>query len=290
MEEVYQTIIPLMDSSRGNSHIGPEIEMVFHSACGDIGKLITATRAFLEAVRNETNLLTFSRGLVNAATAYRLAGEREEAESLLREALDHALAHGASSRATFAWHSLVRLYLAAGDIQQAREALDRSERMAEFGEEIHLISDRNYLHARVALEEGNIDAASAYYALALAETNSNQTINRRSSVAALGIMVGVSNGTPVHSLSPLVADLESMHIQNRALGWQDFEAQALFVGVNACGEVEKAHQLLEDYATTYRRERWPLPRRLSELRRLKSQPDADDSGSRRRIPTEHGLA
>ncbi|HEY8852626.1 MAG TPA: AAA family ATPase [Gemmatimonadaceae bacterium] len=289
MEEVYQTIIPLMDSSRGNSHIGPEIEMVFHSACGDIGKLITATRAFLEAVRNETNLLTFSRGLVNAATAYRLAGEREEAESLLREALDHALAHGASSRATFAWHSLVRLYLAAGDIQQAREALDRSERMAEFGEEIHLISDRNYLHARVALEEGNIDAASAYYALALAETNSNQTINRRSSVAALGIMVGVSKGTPVHSLRPLVADLESMHIQNRALGWQDFEAQALFVGVNACGEVEKAHQLLEDYATTYRRERWPLPRWLSELRRLKSQPNPDNSGSRRRIPAEREL-
>jgi tetratricopeptide (TPR) repeat protein len=260
--------------------------MVFHSACGDIGKLITATKAFLEVVRNETNQLTFSRGLVNAATAYRLAGEREEAEVLLREALDHALAHGHSSRAMFALYSFVRLYLAAGDIPSAREALDRSERLADFGEDVHLISDRNYLQARVALEEGNIEAASAYYALTLAETNSNQTINRRSSVAALGIMVGVSNGTPLHSLSLLVADLELLHIQNRASGWQDFEAQALFAGLSACGEGEKAHRLLDDYATTYRRELWPLPRRLGELRPLKSQPSVENSGILSRIPTE----
>jgi ATP/maltotriose-dependent transcriptional regulator MalT len=267
MEEVYQTIIPLVDSLAGNSCIGPEIDMVFHSACGDIGKLIAATRAFVDALRNETNLLIFSRGVLNAATAFRLAGEKEEAEALLREALDHALAHGLSSRAMSACYSLIRLYLGAGEIEQARKALDRSEGLADFGEDIHLISDRNYLQARVALEEGNVQAASTYYALTLAETNPSQSVNRRSSVAALGIMVGISTGTPIHALSLLVADLESMHIENRASGWQDVEMQALFAGLSACGETEKAHRLLNDYLTTYRRERWPLPRRLSELRR-----------------------
>jgi ATP/maltotriose-dependent transcriptional regulator MalT len=280
MEQVYQTIVPLVDPSQGNSYVRPEIDMVFHSACGDMGKLISATKAFLDAVRNESNPLTFSRGVVNAATAYRLAGKKEEAETLLREGLDHALAHGLSSRAMFACYSLIRLYLAAGDIARAREALNRSERLADFGEDIHLISDRNYLHARVALEEGNVDAASAYYALTLAETNYNQSVNRRSSVTALGIMIGLSNGTIPHSLKPLVADLEAMHIQNRALGWQDFEAQALFAGLSACGETEKAHRLLDDYATTYRRERWPLPQRLSELLRLNNQKsNADDLAS-----------
>jgi DNA-binding SARP family transcriptional activator/tetratricopeptide (TPR) repeat protein len=267
MEEVYKTIVPLVGSSRGCSCVGPEIDMVFHSACGDIGKLTAATRAFVDAVRNETNLLTFSRGLLNAATAFRLAGEKDEAEALLKEALNHALAHGLSSRAMFACYSLVRLYLAAGDIGQAREALDRSEGLAVFGEDIHLISDRNYLQTRVALEEGNVNAASIYYARTLAEADPTQSVNRRSSVAALGIMVGISNGTPAHALRPLVADLESMHIQNRASGWQDFEAQALFAGLSACGETEKAHGLLNDYAKIYRRERWPLPRRLSDLRR-----------------------
>ena len=63
MKDVYQTIVPLVDSSRDNSYVGPEIDMVFHSACGDIGKLIAATNSFLDAVRNETNVLTLSRGI-----------------------------------------------------------------------------------------------------------------------------------------------------------------------------------------------------------------------------------
>jgi tetratricopeptide (TPR) repeat protein len=257
--------------------IGPEIDMVFHSACGDIGKLKDATKAFLAAVQNEKNPLTFSRGVVNAATAYRLAGEKDEAEALLRGVLDHALAHGLPSRAMFAYYSLIRLYLAAGAIAQAREALDKSEALGDFGEDIHMISDRNYLQGRVALEEGNVEAASAYYALTLAETNPSQSVNRRSSVAALGIMIGVLSGNSSHLLRPLVDHLESMHLQNRTAGWQDFEAQALFAGLSACGETEKASRLLDEYATVYRRERWPLPVRLKDLRRVNNQKtNADD--------------
>jgi tetratricopeptide (TPR) repeat protein len=264
MKEVYRTIVPLTDFLRDNASVRPEIDMVFHSACGDIGKLIFATKEFLEAIRNETNPLTFSRGVVNAAAAYRIAGEKTEAETLLREGLDYALAHGLSNRAIFACYSLVRFYLAAGDTPRAREALDRSEVLADFGEDIHLISDRNYLQARVALEEGNIEAASSHYALTLAETNLDQSVNRRSSVGALGIMVGISKGLPIELLRPLVADLESMHMLNRASGWQDFEAQALVAGLRACGEPDKGLRLLTEYATTYRRERWPLPRQLNE--------------------------
>ena len=140
--------------------------------------------------------------------------------------------------------------------------------LADFGEDIHLITDRNYLQARVALEEGNIEAASSHYALTAAETNPNQSVNRRSSVAALGIMVGIAKCFPIESLKPLVADLESTHILNRASGWQDFEAQALLAGLRACGEPEKGLRLLTEYATTYRRERWPLPRRLNEFLHL----------------------
>jgi hypothetical protein len=280
MEEVYQTIVPLADSSRASAWVRPEIDMVFHSACGDLGKISYATKQFVDAIRTETNPLTFSRGLVNAAIAYRLAGQEEEAETLFREGLDHALTHGLLSRARFACYSLVRLHLAAGDTVRAREALDRSEPL-DFGEDIHLIRDRNYLRARVALEEGNIEAASSHYAITLAETNPNQSVNRRTSVAALGIMVGISKGLPIDTLKPLVADLESMHVLNRASGWQDFEAQALFSGLRACGETEKGHRLLTEYATTYRRERWPLPRCLNELLHLpyKKSNEADLQGS-----------
>jgi len=288
MREVYRTIVPLADSLQDNACVRSEIDMVFHSACGDIGKLIFATKEFLDAIRNETNPLTFSRGVVNAATAYRLAGEKTEAEALLREGLDHALAHGLSSRALFACYSLVRLYLAAGDTTRAREALDRSELLADFGEDIHLTSDRHYLQARVALEEGNIESASSHYALTLADTNPDQSVNRRSSVGALGIMVGISKGLPSEFLKPLVADLESMHMLNRASGWQDFEAQALLAGLRACGESEKGLRLLTEYATNYRRERWPLPPRFNELvhprKRSSNESDLRDSDEFRRAP------
>jgi hypothetical protein len=47
--------------------------------------------------------------------------------------------------------------------------------------------------------------------------------------------------------------------------------------------------LLNDYATTYRRERSPLPQRLSELRRSRSQPNGDNAERQERIPTEREL-
>jgi hypothetical protein len=58
---------------------------------------------------------------------------------------------------------------------------------------------------------------------------------------------------------------------NRASGWQDFESQALASGLRVCGEAEKGHRLLAEYATTYRRERWPLPPVLTELLQLPNQ-------------------
>jgi tetratricopeptide (TPR) repeat protein len=265
VKEVYQTLVPITASLNDSSRVRAEIDMIFHSTCGDIDKLSSVAKAFLEAVGSETNPLTFTRALGNAATAYRLAGEREEAETLFRKALDYSLAHGLSSSATFACYSLVRLYLAVEEIAPAREALERSEKFTDLGEDIHLISDRNYLWARVFLEEGNIGAASSRCAITLAETNANQSINRRTSVLALRLMVGISIGLSVDELRPLVADLESMHMLNRASGWQDFEALALFSGLRACGDEEKGHRLLFEYATIHRRERGRLPGRISAL-------------------------
>jgi len=265
VEKVYQTVVPLAASLNEPSRVRAEIDLIFHSTCGDIDKLSSVAKAFLDAVANETNPLTFSRAIGNAATAYRLAGEKEEAESLFRKALDYSLAHGLASSARFACYSLVRLYLASEDSAHAREALDRSEKFTDLGEDIHLISDRNYLWARVFLEEGNIEAASSHCTITLAETKPNQSINRRTSVLALGIMVAISKGIPVDELKPMVADLESMHMLNRASGWQDFEALALFSGLRACGDGEKGHRLLVEYSTIHRREGGPLPPRITAL-------------------------
>jgi DNA-binding SARP family transcriptional activator/tetratricopeptide (TPR) repeat protein len=265
MEELYRTILPLLSEPSVPRSSRFEIDMVFHSVCGDVDKAAQATRQFLEVARADHNLLTLSRALGNAAVAHRLGGRNDEAERLFLETLDHSIAHGLTTRATFAAYSLVRLYLAAGDVRQARRMMERAMLIAQPAEDVHLIADQLYLTARIALEEGNIQDAAAGYAIILSETKPSQSVNRRAAVLALGIRIGVLQGATVESLWPLVAQLEEAHVLNRSAGWQDFEAHALYHGLRACGESHKANRLLTEYASTYRREKGPLPPNVTEL-------------------------
>lgn len=264
MGELYWTIVPLLNDS-----VPPvtrfEIDMIFHSVCGDVDKAAQATRQFLETVRSEQNLSTFSRALGNAAVARRLGGRKEEAERLFIEALDHSIAHGLTTRAIFAAYSLVRLYLAAGDSRRARQMMERADLITQPAEDVHLAADQLYLAARISLEEGNIQDASSRYAIVVAETSPNQSVNRRTAVLALGIRIGILQNSSVQLLRPLVAELEAAHMLNRGAGWQDFEAHALYLGLSACGKLERAQQLFTEYATVYRREKWPLPQNLCGL-------------------------
>jgi ATP/maltotriose-dependent transcriptional regulator MalT len=274
MKKLYQTILPLFDNPMVPSASRFEVDMIFHSVCGDVEKATEATTQFLEVARADRNLLTFSRALGNAAVAHRLGGRGEVAERLFIEALDHSIAHGLTARATFAAYSLVRLYLASGDVRQARHMMERADHVAQFAEDVHLVADKHFLTARISLEEGNVQEASAAYAVILSETGPNQSVNRRAAVLALGIRIGLFQGESTESLWPLVSELEAAHILNRSSGWQDFEAHALFHGLQACGNSEKARRILTDYGRIHRREKGALPKNLSELIGLESVAEA----------------
>jgi len=265
MRQLYGTIRPLFGDPVVPQASRFEIDMVFHSVCGDVEKASEATNKFLEVARADCNLLTLSRALGNAAVAHRLGGRKDVAERLLLEALDHSIAHGLTARASFAAYSLVRLYLAAGDVRQARRMMERADLIIQSAEDVHIVADKHYLSARISLEERNIEDASAAYAIIVAETRPNQSVNRRAAVLALGIRIGISQNAPVESLRPLVAELETAHMLNRAAGWQDFEAHALYHGLEACGMSDKAMELLTEYWKTHRREKGPLPPNLREL-------------------------
>jgi tetratricopeptide (TPR) repeat protein len=280
MKHLYRTILPLFDDPIVPPASRFEIDMVFHSVCGDVEKATEATAQFLEVARADRNLLTFSRALGNAAVAHRLGGRREAAEKLFIEALDHSIAHGLTARATFAAYSLVRLYLDAGDVRQARRMMQQADHVAQYAEDVHLVADKHFLTARISLEEGNVQEASAEYAAILSETGPNQSVNRRAAVLALGIRIGLSQGQSNELLCPLVAELERAHILNRSAGWRDFEAHALYHGLQACGNSEKAKRILTEYGKTHRREKGPLPTNLSELVQSEGASDASLSDQR----------
>jgi DNA-binding SARP family transcriptional activator/tetratricopeptide (TPR) repeat protein len=282
MKQLYRTIRPLFDDPVVPPASRFEIDMVFHSVCGDVENATEATKHFLEVARADRNLLTFSRALGNAAVAHRLGGRREAAERLFIEALDHSIAHGLTARASFAAYSLVRLYLAAGDVRQARRMMARADLITQSAEDVHLIADRLYLTARISLEEGNIQDASAAYAIILTESRPSHSINRRAAVLALGIRIGIFQSASSESLWPMVAALEAAHLLNRSAGWQDFEAHALFHGLTACGKRDRGRQLLTEYWKIHRREKGPLPQNLREL--LEPKKSSESSGPNPRSP------
>jgi tetratricopeptide (TPR) repeat protein len=279
MRGLHEKIEPVLDHPTIRPSTRFEVDMIFQSACGDIEKASQATKQFLAAVRAEQDPLTFSRALVNAGVAHRLAGRKDEAETLFLEALEHAVSHGLPARANFAAYSLVRLYLAAGDVQRAQSAMERAESIAQSSDDVHDAADRLYLDARLALDAGDIAAASSRYEILRTQTTPNQSVNRVSAVLALGIRIGIMRGASTDTLRPLVSELEAAHLINRGGGWQDFETHALYLGLVACGAAERGQRLLAEYATVYRREKWPLPRNLTDLL------EAMDVGSER-VPSD----
>jgi tetratricopeptide (TPR) repeat protein len=239
--------------------------MIYHSMCGDAVKAWEATKGFLEVARANKAVLNFAAALANAGVAKRLSGCKEEAEKLFSESLDYSIAHGLAGRAAFAAHSLVRVYLAAGELRNARAMMERADLITYPAGDVHLIADQLYLAARVSLEEGNVHDASSKYERILAKTRTDQTLNRRATVVALGVRISILEAHSHEKLWPLVAELEAAHLVLRGGGWQDFDAHALYLGLAACGNVARADRLLTEYATNYRLEKWPLPRNLEEL-------------------------
>ena len=50
----------------------------------------------------------------------------------------------------------------------------------------------------------------------------------------------------------------------RRSGSQDFEAHALYLGLHAIGEEERANKMLQDYVQVQRWSKWPLPPEIIE--------------------------
>jgi tetratricopeptide (TPR) repeat protein len=265
MEELYLTMVPLLRNQAITLTTRLEVELIYHSICGDMQKAEQATDQLLVVVKDERDPRTLSRALCNVGVAYRLAGRSDDAEAVFLELLDLSLAHGLVSRTSFALFGLVRVYLANGDAQRARDAIRRFDALADADQDLHRTTDRVYFLIRLALEEGNIDEAAERYAVVAAQSNPAQSVNWRAAILALGVRIAIQRKNSVEKLRPMIAELGAAHLQNRGSGWQDFETHALALGLRYCGDLEQSARLLVEYVTKYRREKGPLLQQLSDL-------------------------
>ena len=264
MKELYLTIVPLLEHPTVALETSLEVEMIYHSICGDLQRAQQAADRLLATVGDERDPRILSRALSNVGFAYRLAGRSEEAEALLVRLLDLSVTHGLLARISFACLGLIRLYLGCGEILQARTVMQRLEALTEGDQDFQRTTDRLYFSARLALEEGNIEEASETYSVVAAQSYL-PGINWRAAILAVGVRIAIQKEASVDILWPMVTELKGAHLQNRGACSQDFETHALVLGLRYCGESEEGLRLLSEYATTYRRERWALPQPLSHL-------------------------
>jgi DNA-binding SARP family transcriptional activator/tetratricopeptide (TPR) repeat protein len=264
MKELHLMMVPLLKHPTIAPATSLEVEVIYHSTCGDMQKAEEATDQLLRVVRDEREPRTHLRALCNVGVAYRHAGRIDEAEAVFLELVDLSLAHGFLSRISFAMLGLIRIYLARGDVPRARAGMEKLDALTE-DQDFHRSRDRLYFLVRLALEEGNIEEASERYAALAAELYLAPTVHWRAAVLALGVRIALQRKVSVETIRLMVAELEATHLQNRGSGGQDTEAHALALGLRYCGESERALCLLSEYATTYRRERWALPQPLSDL-------------------------
>jgi tetratricopeptide (TPR) repeat protein len=267
MEELYLTMVPLLESPKIAATTRLEVEVIYHSTCGDVRRAERAADQLLVVAGDEADPRIRARALLNVGTAYRLAGRMNDAETVLLELVGYSVSHGYLNRASFAFLALARVYLAAGDLPRTRAALQKLEALTD-GEQDHLLTgDRFYMFARLALDEGNVEEAAEKYADLAAQTGINESVNWQAAALALGIRIGIAQHASTEMLAGMVAALEVVHLQNRGWGSQDFEAHALALGLHYCGALEKSRLLFADYVTTYRREKWALPQYLRDLLR-----------------------
>jgi len=267
VEELYLTMVPLLENPKIAATTRLEVEVIYHSDCGDVRKAERAADQLLVVVGDELDPRMRARALLNVGTAYRLAGRMNDAETVLLELVGYSAAHGYLNRAPFAFLALARIYLAAGDLPRTRAALQKLEALTGSEQDHLLVRDRFYMFARLALDEGNVEEAAEKYAELSALSGINETVNWQAAALALEIRIGIAQHASTEMLGRMVAALEIVHLQNRGWGSQDFEAHALALGLRYCGEPEKGRLLFADYASIYRREKWPLPKYLRDLLR-----------------------
>ena len=82
MQELYLTIGPLLRHPTVGLETSLEVEMIYHSVCGDLQKADQAADRLLETLSHERDRRIISRALCNVGLTYRLAGRNQEAEAV----------------------------------------------------------------------------------------------------------------------------------------------------------------------------------------------------------------
>jgi DNA-binding SARP family transcriptional activator len=260
-DAVYRQASPLLQDKAVSERSRLEMQTIYRTMRGDGLVPVKDLCRFADVARISEGELGYSRALVTAAAACRLSARYDAGVDFLSKAFNHATSHRLHARRDQIRLAGVQLHVAAGAFGEARQLLSE---IGQCGIATDNVTDRDEIHCyevRLALEEGDISRAVA--AFELIETASpTYSVSRRGYYLALEIRIRLQQGAIPSAIEPLVTELERTHLQMRALGVQDFEAYALYLGFCALGDQERGFDLLREYVKVHRRVKWPLSQRV----------------------------
>jgi DNA-binding SARP family transcriptional activator len=262
IDAVYDQVLPLFDNPDVSEQAQLELQIIYRTLRGKDAVPLDDLQRFADLVRMSEGELAYSHALQTSATVCRHSARYREGLEFLSAASDHATVNRLHARLPELSLAFARLHIAAGEFKKAGEALPRASKQTNEGNAA-LNDEFHFMEARLAVETRDIPGAVAALKCVV-EPISAFTVSRRGYYYALEIHIRMAQRADVGDVASLVSELERAHCQVRALGQQDFEAYALYLGLRHIGQLERAAVRLREYVNEHRRVRWPVPEAIRD--------------------------
>jgi len=232
-----------------------EVSMVYHTSCGDLPTAVQAAAELIVLRRESGNIGETFRALCNGAITFRVAGQFEETEKALMEAVNIALEHRIHPALHRVYPTLANFALERGNLEDAERSLAEMRRYPVPDSDKFTPLEIRAVAVRIALLRGRFDEALSLLPKQVSEVRSETIVQRRVHLAALIVatQLAIAGKADAEFLNILV----ETHLLARRNAHQAFEAYVTFLGLRAAGQGALAEMLLAEYLTTHRREPWP---------------------------------
>jgi DNA-binding SARP family transcriptional activator/tetratricopeptide (TPR) repeat protein len=258
IDKIYSQVLPLLDDSSVSEAARLELQIIYRTLRGNSPAPLEEVRRFAELVRVSVGELGYSHALVTSAIVCRHSARYREGLEFLSEAVEHATLNRLNARLPEISIAFVKLHVAAGVFDKANEALDEAAKYPTNVGNSRVLDEIYCNQARLALETGDIPKAAAAFDC-IGTASSMFSIARKGYYLSLEIRIRLARRAGLEKIAMLVSELEAAHCQLRAVGHQDFESYALFLGLCHIGQPDRGAMLLRDYISNHRRPKWPLP-------------------------------
>jgi len=235
------------------------VDMVYHAVCGDLDtcqKSVWELKEYAARITPTSDRFTI---MTNCSAALARLGDFDGAMDLLEEVFTTASSLNLPLAAAAA---IVRATGICCDSQNGTHAKKWIARYSELNEaSLQDWHRRNFRLNRAifALWDGDIGLAETSLNTEGRPYWENSSGSFRSAALAVKIRLECAKRSPIEAITPFVETLKSEYAQQASMGTYDIPAYSLFLGLKyVSSDKTAAYQLLSDYVSQHRRDRWPV--------------------------------